>query len=71
MSAALTPDLIAKTKTQFATLGDPQTLVYKGSASEAGDTVYTYLADFSVGKIRIVMSLDSAGKIDGYFLRLA
>lgn len=71
MSAALTPDLIATTKSQFATLGDPQTLVYKGSASEAGDTVYTYLADFALGKIRIVMSLDATGKIDGYFLRLA
>jgi CubicO group peptidase (beta-lactamase class C family) len=71
MSTALTPDLIAKTKSQFATLGDPQTLVYKGSTAESGDTVYTYFADFAVGKIRIVMALDAAGKIDGYFLRLA
>jgi hypothetical protein len=69
MSAALTPDLLASTKEQFAPLGMPSALVFRGSKVVGAVTVYTYRATFATVTLNIIMALDADGKIAGYVLR--
>jgi CubicO group peptidase (beta-lactamase class C family) len=70
MSAALTPELLAGVKEQFAPIGMPQSVVFTGKRTlDDGETVYTYRATFATISLNIIMSLDAQGKIAGYLLR--
>jgi CubicO group peptidase (beta-lactamase class C family) len=69
MSRALTPDELAAVKAQFAPLGSPQSLIYRGAQSVGALTVYTYRAAFAAGTFSIVITLDADRKIAGYYVR--
>jgi CubicO group peptidase (beta-lactamase class C family) len=68
MNKALSQDIIDASKAQLGPLGTPESLVYLGKDDADGSTYYAYLATFSQGAFRILMSLDTAGKISGYRL---
>jgi CubicO group peptidase (beta-lactamase class C family) len=68
MNKALNQDLIDASKAQLGPLGTPESLVYRGKVDADGSTVYVYVATFSQGTFRILMSLDATGKISGYRL---
>ena len=72
MSKAMTPDVLAGAKAQFAQLGTATSWTYRGEQSNENQTTYTYLVVFSSGfKTNIFMSLTKDGKISGYLVRPA
>ena len=71
MSKALTPELLVQVETQFAGLGVPESLTFRGASASGPFTAYTYVASFSGSAFEIVMSVDATGKIGGYVVRRA
>jgi hypothetical protein len=68
MSTALTPELTAQAQLQFAPLGMPQSLSFRGKLEDGTSTIYRYLAKFSAGTFVILIGIDTNGKISGYRL---
>lgn len=68
MSSALTDELVARTKVQFASLGEPTSLVYRSKAERDGATTYAYSATFPTGSFSITISVVAGGKIAGYLV---
>lgn len=67
MNAALTPDVLAGAKAQFAQLGAPTAWVYHGKAAQGGYTTYEYHVTFASGvSLMVYMSVTKDGKIAGY-----
>ena len=69
MSKALTPDLVAGAKAQFAALGAPKAFTFLGKTSQGASTVYVYRVDFRSDSLNLILSVDGAGKIDGLLFR--
>jgi len=68
MSTALTPELTAAAQRQFAPLGVPQSLSFRGKLEDGTSTIYRYLATFPAGTFVILIGIDTNGKISGYRL---
>lgn len=69
MNAAMTPQVIAAAKEQFAPLGAATTWIFRGKRVAAGMTTYAYRVTFSSGvQLNVYMSVDADGKISGYLL---
>jgi len=68
MSSALTDELVARTKVQFGSLGEPTSLVYRSKAARDGATTYAYSATFPTGSFSITISVVAGGKIAGYLV---
>jgi hypothetical protein len=65
MSAALTPSLVQHVAAQLAPLGDPTTVVFVGSKTVQGVTVYQFVLTFKTATVNELVGIDSAGKIAG------
>ena len=63
MDAAMTADVLARTKTAFAVLGEPERVTLQKKEGREGGTMYTYGASFAAGDLRIVMFLDQQGRL--------
>jgi hypothetical protein len=68
MSTLLTPELTAELQRQFAPLGVPQSLSYRGKVTSGTSTIYRYLATYPTGTFVILIGIDTSGKISGYRL---
>lgn len=69
MNAAMTPQVVASAKAQFAQLGTATSWTYKGKHVTGTTTTYEYRVTFSSGvKINVYMVIDASGKISGYLL---
>ncbi|MEA2719664.1 MAG: D-alanyl-D-alanine carboxypeptidase [Candidatus Eremiobacteraeota bacterium] len=72
MQAALTPAVVAQTRDAYFPLGgDPTTFALASRTDIGGGLVqYTYRATFANGLAKdVVMTLDSGGKVAGFFVR--
>ncbi|HEY9084520.1 MAG TPA: serine hydrolase domain-containing protein [Candidatus Tyrphobacter sp.] len=69
MNRAMTAQVIANAKMQFASLGTPVTWIFRGKTVAGGNTTYAYHVTFSTGvQLNVYMSVDAGGKISGYLL---
>jgi CubicO group peptidase (beta-lactamase class C family) len=68
MSTALTPEVAAQLQHQFAPLGVPPSLSFRGKLEDGTSTIYRYLAAFPTGSFIILIGIDTNGKISGYRL---
>ncbi len=69
MSRALTPQLVSGAKAQFGRLGPVQMLTYLGKTAQGSSIVYVYRVDFANDSLNLILSINSAGKIDGLLFR--
>jgi D-alanyl-D-alanine carboxypeptidase len=69
MSKALTSDLVAGAKAQFARLGPARALTYLGKTTQDSSTVYLYRVDFANDSLNLILSINAVGKIDGLLFR--
>jgi len=66
-NAALTPEVVAGTRAQFASLGSATSWTYRGKQAAGEITNYVYRVAFTSGTVlNIIMSVDGSGKIAGY-----
>lgn len=63
-----TPVLIKRLEKQFAPLGRPQSLVYRGKQTIASEVVYTYLVRFKEREVMFYLGLDRDNKITGMYI---
>lgn len=69
MNAAMTPQVVAGAKAQFAPLGTPTSWIYRGKRTTGSQTTYEWRVRFSSGiTLNVHMSIDAAGKVSGYLL---
>lgn len=64
-SAALTDALVAQVGTQLAPLGTPTAFVYLSKIEANGSTAYIYRVVAPGGNLRMTLSLNADGKIEG------
>jgi hypothetical protein len=69
MSAALKDDLVKKTATALAPLGEPQSFVYVNTLTNGDITTAVYRLAFPNGKVLWIFSFDKSGLIAGFYLR--
>jgi hypothetical protein len=66
-NAALTDALVSQVGTQLASLGTPTAFVYLSKIAANGSTAYVYRVVAPGGNLRMTLSLNADGKIDGIF----
>lgn len=60
------PSMAAQTKKDFAKLGAPMAVVFRGQTERSGSTMYSYEAKFARAKVTIVLGIDAQDKITAF-----